>query len=68
MVFLFVNCDALILDYITDGQLGVSGENSATPCMLKQFLELGSPQSLADESQAERKRPLKVRKISLFSP
>lgn len=46
-----------------DGQLGVNGENSAMPCLLKQFLELGHPDSLTDESGVERKTSLKVLKV-----
>ena len=43
-----------------DGQLGVSGENSAVPCLLKQFIELDSPDSLTDESEIKSKVSLKV--------
>jgi hypothetical protein len=43
-----------------DGQLGVSGDNSTVPCLLKQFIELASPDSLTDESETKSKVPLKV--------
>lgn len=49
-----------ILDYYMDGQLGVSGENSAVPCLLEQFVELASPDSVTDESETKSKAPPKV--------
>nr|XP_048331097.1 ultraviolet-B receptor UVR8 isoform X2 [Ziziphus jujuba var. spinosa] len=42
------------------GQLGVNGENSVVPCLLEQFLELGNPDSLADESEVKSRASLKV--------
>ncbi|XVF48549.1 hypothetical protein PTKIN_Ptkin03bG0199400 [Pterospermum kingtungense] len=45
-----------------DGQLGVNGENSLTPQLLEQFLELGSPGQSKDEldSEIKSKAPLKI--------
>lgn len=43
-----------------DGQLGVSGENSAVPCLLEQFVGLASPDSQTDELETKSKVPLKV--------
>lgn len=48
------------LTHYMDGQLGVSGENSAVPCLLEQFVELASPDSLTDESETKSKVPVKV--------
>lgn len=42
------------------GQLGVNGENSLVPQLLEQFLGLGSPNSLKDESERKNETPLKV--------
>lgn len=47
-----------------DGQLGLNGENSSVPCFLERFLELGAPNSLAEES--ENRTPLKVKTISFL--
>lgn len=49
--------------YNTYGQLGVSGDNSTVPCLLKQFIELASPDSLTDESETKSKVPLKVTSV-----
>lgn len=49
-----------------DGQLGVNGENSVVPCLLEQFLELGHPDSLTDESEVKSKASLKVLKNSII--
>lgn len=49
-----------------DGQLGVDGENSVVPCLLQQFLELGRPDSLTDESEVKSKTSLKVLKNSII--
>ncbi|CAK9184885.1 unnamed protein product [Ilex paraguariensis] len=43
-----------------DGQLGLNAENSLVPRMLEGFLELGSPNSLMDESGTSSRTPLKV--------
>ncbi|CAK7353186.1 unnamed protein product [Dovyalis caffra] len=43
-----------------DGQLGVSGENYSMPHLMEQFLELGSPVSLIDQSESKSKGPLKI--------
>ncbi|KAG9449159.1 hypothetical protein H6P81_009124 [Aristolochia fimbriata] len=40
--------------------LGVLEENSSYPCFVKQFLELGSPKTLTNESNSGTKGPLKV--------
>ncbi|XP_031737283.1 ultraviolet-B receptor UVR8 isoform X2 [Cucumis sativus] len=42
------------------GQLGFDGGNSATPCLLKQFLELEPPESLTEESGSKSKGSLKI--------
>lgn len=42
-----------------DGQLGVNGENSLVPCLLEQFLDVGS----ATESEV----PLKVLEKIVFA-
>lgn len=49
-----------------DGQLGVNGENSVVPCLLEQFLELGNPDSLADESEVKSRASLKVLKTFII--
>lgn len=49
-----------------DGQLGLNGENSSVPCLLERFLELGTPDSLAEESNSENRIPLKVKTISFL--
>lgn len=59
-------CPLFILDYHKDGQLGFDGGNSATPCLLKQFLELESPESLTEESGSKSKGSLKVCRDSLL--
>lgn len=43
-----------------DGQLGFDGENSAVPCLLEQFLKLGNPYSLTDESETKTNSSIKV--------
>lgn len=43
-----------------DGQLGVNRENNMVPCLMEQFLELASLDSLTDESETKSKAPLKV--------
>lgn len=49
-----------ILDCYMDGQLGVSGENAAVPCLLEEFVDLASPDPLTDKSATKSKNPLKV--------
>ncbi|KAJ4825087.1 hypothetical protein Tsubulata_035202, partial [Turnera subulata] len=48
------------LDYCMDGQLGTSGENSAVPHLMDQFLDLRSPSSLQDDSETNSGAPLKI--------
>ncbi|OVA20253.1 Regulator of chromosome condensation [Macleaya cordata] len=43
--------------------LGHDSDNSIVPCFLEKFLELGSPDSLTDESNKDKNTPLKVRSI-----
>ncbi|PSR91267.1 Ultraviolet-B receptor like [Actinidia chinensis var. chinensis] len=45
------------------GQLGVNGEHALVPCLLDRFLELGSPDSFTDESEANSRTPLKVSSV-----
>lgn len=44
------------LDYLTDGQLGYGDQNSLFPCLVEQFQDLGSPETLSDEDQDTRDR------------
>lgn len=46
--------------YNVYGQLGVGGDNSLVPCLMNAFNELVSPISITDESEMNRKAPLKV--------
>lgn len=49
------------LDYLMDGQLGHGEANSPVPCLIEHFPELGSPHSLAGESNTYGEQtPLKV--------
>ncbi|PON67822.1 Regulator of chromosome condensation [Parasponia andersonii] len=43
-----------------DGQLGFDGENSAVPCLLEEFLKLGNPDSVTDDSETKTHSSLKV--------
>ncbi|KAK1550571.1 hypothetical protein Q3G72_021210 [Acer saccharum] len=43
-----------------DGQLGLSGDNSAVPRLVEQFNELGSPDSLTHEMETKPKAPIKI--------
>lgn len=36
-----------------DGQLGHGKENCSVPCLIEHFKELGSPDSLTEESSAD---------------
>uniref|UniRef100_A0A1D1Y8M3 Putative E3 ubiquitin-protein ligase HERC2 n=1 Tax=Anthurium amnicola TaxID=1678845 RepID=A0A1D1Y8M3_9ARAE len=46
------------------GQLGQGEENSLVPCLVEQFLELGPPGSLTDETNANHEKvPLKVSSV-----
>ena len=53
-----------VLDYVMDGQLGLSGEedshDSLVPYLLSRFHELQPPNSSTDPSEAEEKASLKV--------
>lgn len=54
----YMSCTSL--DCYMDGQLGFSGDNSVVPCVIEQFLELGSSDSLAVESKTNQKAPIRV--------
>jgi len=40
------------LDYLTDGQLGYGDQNALFPCLVDQFQDLDSPETLDDEAQS----------------
>lgn len=44
----------VFLDFLVDGQLGFNGENSLVPRLLEGFLELGSPNSSASDSERKK--------------
>lgn len=49
--------------YNIHGQLGGSGDNSLFPQLLEQFFELGSPDSVTEESETKSRKPLKVSSV-----
>ncbi|THU62018.1 hypothetical protein C4D60_Mb01t00730 [Musa balbisiana] len=48
-----MSCGYWPLDYYMDGQLGHGKENCSVPCLIEHFKELGSPDSLTEESSAD---------------
>lgn len=48
------------LNCCMDGQLGFDGNNAVVPRMIEQFLTLGAPDSLEDDSKTNHKEPIKV--------